>query len=230
MEALTEEQFKNALPDGMKKQVNPLLVARINNTLSKPEEWSIYRDNLLGFSHILKQGKFKLENYLNAVKYVGFKIMGLTNKDAYRNTFPDKYAKFQADGVASKDIASYTTAFHKSKLVMLMLEQAIIPVWLLNADKMQAAINVQSSIMLNEEASFKVRSDAANSVMTHLKPPEKNKVELDIGPIMDNTINVYKQAMTEMVKKQQELIKAGGDVKAIANASIKPVEGEVIDI
>lgn len=226
--ALTEEQFKDALPANMRKAVNPILVMRVNNTLESEEEWQHYRENLLSYVGVLQQGKFKLEGYLNAVRYVGFKVMGCTNKDAYRKTFPDKYSKFVMDGVVEKDIASYMTAYNKSKLVNLIFEQTFIPSYILNAPVFQDAINKQVAIMNDPAASFKVQSDAANSLLTHLKPPEVKKVELDIGISSDNIIDDYKKAMGTMVEAQMKLIKAGGDVKAIANAPI-PVE-KVIDV
>jgi len=226
--ALTEEEFKAALPAKMTKSINPLLMMRINNTLSSPEEWEQYKDNLLTYAHVLQQGKFKMDKYLNAVRYVGFKVMGHTNIASYRKTFPDKYDKFINDGVSKKDISRYCTAFNKSKLVNLLFEQTLIPTHIINAPYFQQAINKQIAIMNNDDASFKVQSDAANSVLTHLKPPETKKVELDIGVHTDSVIDDYKEAMANMVAKQLELIKAGGDVKQIANAAI-PVK-EVIDI
>ena len=226
--ALTEEQFKAALPTSMTKAVNPLLIMRINNTLSSPEEWEHYKENLLTYVSVLQQGKFKMGNYINAVRYVGFKVMGCTNKEAYRKTFPDKYANFVNEGVSDKDIASYTTAYNKSKLVNLIFQQTLIPTHIINAPMFQKAINVQAAIMLNEDASFKVRSDAANSLMTHLKAPETKKVELDIGLHTDSVIDDYEVAMNAMVEQQLKLIKAGGDVKQIANAKIPSTE--IIDV
>ena len=226
--ALTEEQFKAALPADMKKSVNPLLVMKINNILDNPEEWENYRENLLSYTSVLQQGKFKMDSYINAVRYVGFKVMGCTNKEAYKRTFPEKYAQFIADGVSQKDISSYSTAFNKSKLVNLIFEQTLIPSHILNAPMFQQALNVQVAIMNDQDVSAKVRSDAANSLLTHLKAPETKKVELDIGINQGSVIEDYQKAMSTMVEQQMKLIKAGGDVKQIANAPI--VNQEVIDI
>ncbi len=226
--ALTEDQFKAALPANMTKSVNPILMMRINNTLSSEQEWDNYRENLLDYVGVLQQGKFKMENYLNAVRYVGFKVMGFNNITSYKRTFPDKYVKFVNDGVSAKDISSYSTAYNQSKLVNLIFEQTLIPTHIINAPTFQKAINKQVSIMNNEDASFKVQSDAANSLLMHLKAPEVKKVELDIGLNTNSVIDDYQEAMSAMVAQQLELIKAGGDVKQIANAKI-PV-AEVIDI
>ena len=229
--ALTIEQFKEALPDGMQKNVNHLVMMQINNTLENPEEWDAYKENLLSYTSVLRMGKFKMEQYVNAVRYVGFKVMEYTNKDAYRKTFPEKYANFKATGVSDKDISSYTAAYNKSKLVCLIFGQTLIPTHILNAPMFQKAINVQAGIMMDETVSPKVRSDAANSLMTHLKAPEVRKVELDIGPVAGNIIDDYEVAMNRMVKTQLELMQGGGDVKAITNAPITVEDKEgAVDI
>lgn len=212
----------------MKKQVNPLLIMQINNTLSDPEELELFKENLLTYAKVLQMGKFSMDQYLNAVRYVGFKVMGLNNKEAYTRTFPEKVREFTARGVAPKDIASYTTAYNKSKLVTLIFEQTLIPTHILNAPMFQQAINVQAEIMMDTKQSGKVRSDAANSLMTHLKPPESKKVELDISVAHVDIIAQYESAMLKMAEKQMELVSAGGDLKQIVNTPL--LIGEVIDI
>lgn len=225
---LTEEQFKLALPPQMKGAVNQELINQVNSALKSAESMEIYVENLISFTSVLQQGKFKLSSYVNAVRYVGFKIMGSSNKDAYIKTFPGKYQQFLQEGVAEKDIASYITAYNKGKLVNLIFAQAQIPTHILNAPLFQRALNVQADLMMNAKSEM-VRFNAANSLLNHLKAPEVAKVELDIGISHSSVIDDYQAAMYMMVEKQKELIAAGGDLKMIANASIKRAE-EVIDI
>lgn len=227
---LTEEQFKDALPPGVRKLVNPELMKQINKTLSSSETMELFKENLLTYTSVMQHGKFKISNYVNAVKYVSLKLLGSTNRDAYIKTFPDKYARFKAEGVSEKDIASYTTAYNKSKLVNLIYEQTLIPLHVLNAPIQQAAINKLADLMLNAK-SEKVQSDSANSLLTHLKRPETQKVELDIGFNAGSIIDDYELVMRKMVEKQKALIEAGGDLKQITNASIKKEsDDDVIDV
>ena len=208
--------------------VTPELMQLINSSLKNEEAMEIYKENLLSFTSVLQQGKFKLSSYVNAVRYVGFKIMGSSNKDAYIRTFPDKYQKFLKDSVNEKDIASYITAYNKSKLVNLIFAQAQIPTYILNAPLFQQAINVQATLMMNAKSEM-VRFQAANSLLTHLKAPETTKVELDIGITHNTVIDDYEKAMSLMVAKQKELIMAGGDLLQITNASVKPAS-DIIDV
>ena len=205
---LTIDQFKTALPDKVKKSVNQELIDQINKTLAEPELYEAYRDNLMSYTRVMADGRFKIQNYIDAVKYVSHKLMGCSNIDAYTKTFPDKYQNFLAQGVVAKDIASYVTAYNKSKLVNLIFEQTLIPAYVLNQDLYQRALNVQADLMVNAK-SEKVRCDAANSLLTQLKMPEVTKVELDIGVKEDSSINVLRQATLELARQQRLSMEAG---------------------
>ena len=206
MNPLTKEQFQLALPEKMRKCVNQELLDQINNTLSDPELYETYRENLLSYSTVMADGKFQLPKYLDAVKYVSFKLMGMTNMDAYSRTFPSKLLDFTNRGVAPKDIASYVTAYNKSKLVNLIYEQTLIPTHVLNQDLYQKALNVQHELMLTAK-SEKVRCDAANSLLSQLKPPEVKKVELDIAVKEDGSIAKLRAATLALAESQEQSIR-----------------------
>ena len=220
MSALTIEQFKQALPDKVKKSINQELIDQINTTLSDPEMFESYRENLLSYTKVMADGRFKVDSYVQAVKYVSHKLMGCTNIEAYTKTFPDKYARFVQQGVQAKDIASYVTAYNKSKLVNLIFEQTLIPSYVLNQDLYQKALNVQADLMVNS-GSDKVRCDAANSLLTHLKMPETQKVELEIGVKEDSSISQLRQATLELARAQRLAMEAGAmNAQEVAHARI----------
>ena len=179
-----------------------------------------YRDNLLSYTKVMADGRFKVQEYVNAVKYVSHKLMGCTNIEAYTKTFPDKYQRFVAQGVQAKDIASYVTAYNKSKLVNLIFEQTLIPSYVLNQDLYQRALNVQADLMVNS-GSDKVRCDAANSLLTHLKMPETQKVELEIGVKEDSSISQLRQATLELARQQRLAMEAGAmNAQEVAHTKI----------
>jgi len=208
MTALTLDQFKLALPDKVKKSINQELIDQVNQTLSDPDMYEAYRDNLLSYTKVMADGRFKVSEYVNAVKYVSHKLMGSSNIEAYSKTFPDKIQRFGASGVSSKDVASYVTAYNKSKLVNLIFEQTLIPSYVLNQDLYQQALNVQADLMVNSH-SDKVRCDAANSLLTHLKMPETQKVELNIGVKEDGSIAQLRAATMELARAQRLAMESG---------------------
>lgn len=208
MDAITIEDFKKALPDKVRKSVNDELVQHINKTLSDPDMYESYRDNLLSYTRVMADGRFKVSSYVDAVKYVSHKLMGCTNLDAYTKTFPDRIIRFRQQGVSPKDIASYVTAYNKSKLVTLIMEQTLIPSYILNQDLYQKALNVQADLMMNAK-SEKVKCDAANSLLNQLKMPETKKVELNIGMKEDNSIQALREATLELARQQRLMLESG---------------------
>lgn len=226
---LTIDQFKTALPDKVKKSVNQELIDQINKTLSEPELYEAYRDNLLSYTRVMADGRFKIQNYIDAVKYVSHKLMGCSNIDAYTKTFPDKYQNFLAQGVAAKDIASYVTAYNKSKLVNLIFEQTLIPAYVLNQDLYQKALNTQAELMITAK-SEKVRCDAANSLLTHLKMPETQKVELEIGVREDSSIAALRATTLELARQQRLMVESGAmNAQEVAHGRLI-IEGEAREV
>ena len=223
---LTIEQFKQCLPDKVKKSVNQELIDQINSTLIEPELYESYRDNLLSYTKVMADGRFKVDSYIDAVRYVSHKLMGSTNIEAYIKTFPDKYQGFLAQGVASKDIASYVTAYNKGKLVNLIFEQTLIPSYVLNQDLYQKALNVQAELMVSSH-SDKVRCDAANSLLTHLKMPETQKVELEIGIKEDSSIQALRDTTMALARQQRMMMEAGAmSAQEVAHSKLQIVDVE----
>ncbi len=193
----------------MGTRVNIEVVDKVNAALSDPDTAEMMRDNILGYTDVLSEGRFKITSYIDAVKYVSYKLMGNTNIVAFVKTFPDKYNDYVARGVSKKDIASYVTAYNKNKLVNLILEQSLIPTYVLNASNYQEAINTQMGLMRDKDVSPKVRSDAANSILNHLKRPEPAKVELDVGLKDTDTLAELKNLSRQLASQQATLINEG---------------------
>jgi hypothetical protein len=225
---LTIEQFQLALPDKVRKSVNQALIDQVNQTLSEPEMYEVYRDNLISYTSVMKDGRFKVQEYLAAVKYVSHKLMGCTNIEAYSKTFPDKMVRFAAQGVPSKDVASYCTAYNKSKLVNLIFEQTMIPVHVLNQDLHQKAINHLAYLMINAK-SEKVQAEAATSLVAATKVPVTTKVELDIGVKEDSSIASLRQTTLELARQQRLMVEAG-QMTAQEVAHSRVVPADVVDV
>jgi hypothetical protein len=225
---LTVEQFSRVLPKQMRGSASQSLVDHVNSLVADPVMREQYRDNLLGFTSVMKNGKFKMESYVDAVRYVSFKLTGATNILAYTRTFPDRYQSFLDNGTSDKDIASYITSYNKNKLVNLIMEQTLIPSYVYNAELYQRALNVQAELMVSAN-SEKVRTDAANSILTQLKQPEIKKIELDIGVKDDDVIKELRETTLELVAQQKKMILAGASsAQDVAHSSIL-IEGEVVD-
>ncbi len=222
---LTIATFTAALPKNASITVTQEIVDDINNYMSDDFQRDQYRENLLGFSSVLQTGKYKINTYLDAVRFVTYKLLGSNNVMAYSQTFPTRYQDLLDKGAPAKTISTYASAFNKGQLVQAITRQSLTPSWVLNADKFQQAINVQAEIMNDTDVSPKVRSDAANSLLTHLKAPEVQEVELSLGAESNKSIDDLRAVIKESVDLQHSQI-ASGTVTAldIAHSSIIPKE------
>lgn len=224
---LTREDMERALPANLKSAATQQLTDLLNNIATDPLVAEQVRNNFISYAGVLKEGKFKTEDYIEAVTYVAYKAMGYNNQEAYEKTFPARMARLIAKGTSRKDISAYVASYHKGKLVNLIMEQTLVPTWVLNQDLFQKALNVQADLMINAN-SEKVRSDAANSLLTHLKKPETKGLEVNIDMRETSGMNELTATLARLAETQRELIDSGVSPKQIAAQPIIDVEAKVI--
>jgi hypothetical protein len=212
---LTKEIVERAVPANLKNAVTQSLVDQVNNAAADPLIAEQIRNNFVSYTGVLKDGKFKTEDYLNAVCYVSYKLMGDTNKDAYFKAFPARYQALLQKGTSEKDISAYVSAYAKGKLVNLIMEQTLVPSWVLNQDFYQRALNVQADLMINAQ-SEKVRTDAANSILTHLTKPKEAGPLINIDARETSGMTELKDMLGKLAAQQLSLIQGGVTAKEIA--------------
>lgn len=205
---LSKEDLRRALPAKVKNNVDDSFVELVNDALSNSDIRSHLRENIIGYATIMNDGRYKLRDYLGAVKYVTYKLMGNTNQDSYYRTFPERVARLVGEGASENKISGYVAAFNKNKLVNMIWEQTLIPVHIINAEYFQEAINRQVHLMQNAKSEL-VQCNAANSVLHHLKPPEVANVELSVKAEDSNSVHELREALTSLATTQKELIEQG---------------------
>lgn len=220
-EKMTKEQLQRVMPKAFKDKVTDGMVDKLNGLFTDPALRENYRENLLSYTTVMNSGKYNIYDYLNAVRYVSYKLLGSTNIEAWSKTFPERWQRLVDEGADNKTISAYCAGYNKTKLVNKIMEQTLVPSHVLNADLYQEAINKQASIMRNEDASFKVQSEAANSLLVHLKQPEVAKMELDVNVKQDSAVDDLRATIQELGNTQKKLIKSGAmSVKQVANSSL----------
>lgn len=208
MNMLTVDDLKAIAPPRLRGIISDEMCERLNEITDDPDMAKSIRENMLTYSNVLKSSRHTLEDYANAIKYCSFKLAGMTNLDAYARTFPERYQRQVSRGTSQKDLNSLISSYNRNKIVTSILEQAFIPVWLLNQEYFQEAIHTQAVIMRTAR-SEKVRSDAANSLLNHLKPPEKSKLEIDMTVKQSSHVDDLRRAVLELTHAQQQAIRAG---------------------
>jgi hypothetical protein len=104
----------------------------------------------------------------------------------------------------------------------------MIPFHVFNQDARQKALQTQVELMTTAR-SEKVRSDAANSVLTHTKGPDEAKLEIDVNVKQDSAIDDLRRATMKLVQAQSGSI-AEGDFNAQQVAHSKIIDGDFKEI
>lgn len=222
---LTRDQIEKALPANLKGAATQTLTDAVNTLVTDPIVAEQIRENFLSYTKVLQEGKFKVDDYLHAVAYVSFKLMGYSNKDAYCRTFPQRHALLLSKGITEKDLSAYVAAYARGKLVNLILEQTLIPVWVTNHAVYQDAINTQADLMRNAQSEM-VRTTAANSILTHLAKPKEAAALVNIDMRETSGMNELKDTLVKLAEQQRQLIEAGVSPKAIAAQNIIDVDAK----
>lgn len=219
-ELLSMDQFKAALPKEARMRVSEEMVDHINELISQPDLRENYRDNLLSFANVVSTGKYKLQTYVDAVRFVSYKLLGHSALQAYAKTFPERYNRLVSEGADNNTISAYSSAFNKTAIVNKIFEQTLVPSYILNSDYFQKAINKQMYLVMHAKSEA-IQQKAADSLMTHLKPPESQKIELSVGITDDKSIQELREVTAQLAAKQKGMIESGlMNTKEVAHSRI----------
>ena len=219
MMVLELETVKSLVPKGTRNNITEGLMTTINSMCAEDgaDFAEAYSENFISYIGVLKSSKYRITDYMNAVKYVSYKLMENSNIDSYIMTFPDrykrlreKYASLGSEEEIRAKITNYVTAYNKNELVNKILEQTLVPTHILNANHHQHAINVLVDLMMNATTD-KVRASAADSVIQATRAPENSKIQVDIGlsaEAKEQNESVMKQ-MADFAISQKLLFTAG---------------------
>ena len=219
-ESVDLQTLRDALPAKLKNSVSQEMLDRVIQS-TEPELCNQLKENFIGYTSVLLDGKFKAEDYLYAIKYVTYKLLGYTNKDSYIKTFPDRYTKLKAQGLKDDEISGYIAGYNKNKLVNLILEQTLVPTWVLNQDIYQEAINTQARLMRTAK-SERVQAMAADSILTHLSKPESVPT-INIG-VNNDQLTDLQNTLTQLAETQLKMIQNGKTAKEVIEAPIIEIE------
>ena len=229
MTTLCLEDVKSSVPAVLKRAVTQDFVDTLNKFGSDPDFFDAYMGNLTTFHSVLNSGKFKMTDYFKAVQYVSYKLMGRTNFDAYKETFPDRYAQHVANGITPNQVSSYVSMYNKNTLVTAILQQAMIPIHISHNHIFLESIKVQVEIMSNTSVSPKTRSDAAAHLSTLLAPPKESKVQVDVSIGTTNSLESLQNSIDNLVNMQLKAI-SDSSTTALDVAGAKLIESSAEEL
>ena len=229
IEPVTEEYMASIAPPKMSKKGIAAATEMMNKAIEGMDDGLgvHFRDQCIDLISCLKgESPQSLQQYYNAVKFLVHRMAGDSLIRAYSKTFPDRVAELQASGTPESFLYSYASIYNKTKLVVELQGRMLVPSHIMYHDYFHLAVKTQVEIMTDKSVSPKVRSDAANSLMTHLKAPEVAKAELEVKVEDNSIVDQLKTALTSLASQQKRLIDLGeADVEDVSKQVIyKEVE------
>lgn len=234
---VTLEQLQKTFPK-KKNSIGEKTVELINATLSDPEfNGTDLIQTLHTFENVMYNNSAAMEEYVNAVRFCAYlETNGDNIIDAYKKTF--YFRDFVKNGLdKSFDTPEYmaiqaaASRYRKNKVVVDILAMADVPLYLLFQGHRYKAVEVLASEMMSAPLA-KDRIAAAEKLLTHVKPPENSKLELNIGmsaSAMDVASSLNDQ-LTKLAEQQKALLAQGHNIKDVQRLGINLNNKDVIDV
>lgn len=222
---VTLDAVADAVPPNLKGNVTQALVDKLNNLSidCDIEEFTAdnMRDTFINCASILREGKFKLTDYMNAVKFVSFLMMGMTAADAWEKTFPERHKALIQKGTSKKDRSSHVSMYKKGELVNMLIGQVTVPFHIYNLGARQKALEIQMRLAFTADSEL-VRTQAANSVLVHTTPPAPVKgAQLQVTLDASDSLKALTENMRQLASQQKQAIVDGiVSVKSLAASNI----------
>lgn len=217
---LSLEVVRSNVPRNFRANITEEFLAKLESGLEDEEEARVFRDNFISYSNVLNDcsKSTTITDYVNAVKFVSFKIMGYSIDQAWSKVFVDKASKCIREGKI-KNINRYANTYNKDKLVNKICEQTMIPSYVLNQPLYQRALNVLGEMIENDEVRGMAKVKACETILNYTKPPEVNKAEVKVSITQNDAINDLREVAEAFAATLRKSIEEG-----------KKTAGEIIDI
>lgn len=201
---------------------------KIEASVTNSEVAEQFKENFVTYLNVLSKGKYKMDDYISAVKYVSYKLLGYSNIKAYAATFPDRYQRLKDEG--QQQIEAFVSMYARGKLVNQIFEQTMVPTYVLNAPLHQEALNELAMMIKDPDVRGMTKVKACEAILQHTKQPEVVKGELTIGIEQSDTINDLREIVENLADTHKVLLERKGmTLKQIAETNIIDAEYTEVD-
>ena len=222
---LALESVKKLVPKSQRTLITQEFLDKLEASVKDSLVAEQFKENFVTYLNVLSKGKYKMEDYINAVKYVSFKLLGYSNINAYIATFPERYERLKAEG--QTQIEAFVSMYNKNKLVMQIYEQTIVPSYVLNAPMHQQALNTLANMIMDDDVRGMTKVKACEAILQYTKQPDVVKGELTIGIEQSDTINDLREITENLADTYRVMLeKKGMRLKDVAEADIIDVTPE----
>ena len=225
---LALESVKKLVPKNQRTLITQEFLDKLEASVNDSLVAEQFKENFVTYLNVLSKGKYKMEDYINAVKYVSFKLLGYSNINAYIATFHERYERLKTEG--QTQIEAFVSMYNKNKLVMQIYEQTIVPSYVLNAPMHQQALNTLAAMIIDDDVRGMTKVKACEVILQYTKQPEVVKGELTIGIEQSDTINDLREIVENLADTHKVLLERKGmTLKQIAETNIIDAEYTEVD-
>lgn len=216
--------IKKMLPKTMRSNVSEEFVDKLTGSCKDKEIAKAIVDNFITYSNVIKGGGYSLDEYMNAIRFISYKLLDFSVTDAYMATFPDRCEEYRKKG-RENWIGNYASMYNRTKLVNQIFEQTMIPTYVLNAPLHQEAINTLAEMINDPKVKGMVKVKACEAILNYTKKPDTIKSEININVEHSNVIGELRDVTEQLAATLQKSLKSGErSLKEIADTSIMDAE------
>lgn len=214
---LALETVKKLVPKNQRTMITQEFLDKIESSVQDSLIAEQFKENFITYLNVLSKGKYKMEDYISAVKYVSYKLLGYTNIDAYAATFPERFNRLKQEG--QQKIDAFVSMYNKGKLVMQIYEQTIVPTYVLNAPLHQEALNELAKMIKDPNTKGMTKVKACEAILQYTKQPDvvKGELSIDIGQqdtiaelreVTEQLADTFRKSLEHKVKSLKEVSEA----------------------
>ena len=219
------EAVKKLVPRAQRTMITQDYLNRIEASVTDSDVAEQFKENFITYLNVLSKGKYKMDDYISAVKYISYKLLGYSNIKAYAATFPDRYQRLKDEG--QQQIEAFVSMYARGKLVNQIFEQTMVPTYVLNAPLHQEALNELAMMIKDPDVRGMTKVKACEAILQHTKQPEVVKGELTIGIEQSNTINDLREITENLADTYRGMLENKGiRLKDVAEANIIDITPE----
>lgn len=216
------EAVKKQLPKWHRSMITQEFLDKIEDSVRDKEIAESFKEGFISYIKVLSTGKYKLEDYISAVKYISYKLLGYSNVDAYASVFPERFQRLKDEG--QERISSYVSAYNSNKLVCLIYEQTMVPTYVLNAPLHQEALNELAKMIKDPSVRGMTKVKACEAILQYTKAPEVVKGEITIGIDQQDTISELREITEKLAETHKALLMR--NIKSLQEVA----ESKIIDV
>lgn len=201
------EKIRSGVPHELRQRFTPKAVNKMLERIDDEESKDSFIENLIDFSALLGDGRYSHTAFVNAVKFVTYRLMDRSKLDCYKLTFPDKYERMLEAGRDKNHIATVAWRYANGKLPTDMMKQARVELSVIfTAERVKVATELSKIALYSPKELNRIK--AAEVFLTHTAPPDEG-MQLDVNVTGDDTIQKLTQLLSDQAIRQKEKIITG---------------------